>query len=467
MLATGFSTGVRVNKLDTLWLTEAISLRERDTGPLDDNEANRVARQEGGDFAQRWQARALWLARRDGLVTALTHWKQGARLGAIALAILALLSGAGMAATAFADAPRPINVFWAVGSLLGLNLIMLALWFLGLLLGGGHGAWLGRLWLGLSQRLARDAKSAHLGASLVTLLHRHGLNRWLMGAAVHAFWTLCMLATLLTLLLMFAARRYDFAWETTLLHSQAFIALTVHLGTLPAWLGFPVPDAALVQASGNGPAALEGARQAWAGWLVGVVACYGLLPRALLALGCWLRWRLGLRRLRPALDTPQAQRLRERLIPSAEPLGAKDLPAEPAWGMVASAQGSQGHGAVMAAIELDSDQPWPPMTSPHIRDAGILDDRASRHRLLEALASHPAERLLLACDPRRSPDRGTQALLAELSRNARETRVWLLPLPSGVADDPARLEAWRGALEQLALKAEVGFPQHWLEQAHG
>lgn len=456
-----------MNKLDTLWLTEAISLRERDTGPLDDSEANRLARQEGGDFAQRWQARALWLARRDGLPAALAHWKQGARLGAILLAMLALLSGAGMAAAAFADAPQPINVFWAVGSLLGLNLTMLMLWLLGLLLGGGHGAWLGRLWLSLTQRLARDAKSAHLGAALVTLLHRHRLNRWLMGAAVHGFWALCMLATLATLLLMFAARRYDFVWETTLLPSQAFIALTVHLGALPAWLGFPVPDAALVQASGNGPASVEGARQAWAGWLVGVVVCYGLLPRALLTSGCWILWRLGLTRLQPALDTPEAQLLRERLIPSAEPLGAKDLPAEPAWGMSASALEINGHGAVMAAIELDSDLPWPPLTSPHIGDAGVLDDRASRHRLLEALAQHPAERLLLACDPRRSPDRGTQALLAELSRHARETRVWLLPSPSRSADDPARLDAWRDALTQLGLAVEVEFPLPWLEDTHG
>jgi Protein of unknown function (DUF2868) len=467
MLAAGFITGVRVNTLDIFWLTEAISLRERDAGPLDDSEANRVARQEGGDFAQRWQARALWLARRDGLVAALEHWKRGARLGGMALALLSLVTGAGMAATAFAGAPRPINVFWAVGSLLGLNLLMLVSWFLGLLLGGDHGAWLGRLWLGLTQRLARDAKSAHLGAALVTLLHRHGLNRWLLGAAVHAFWTLCMLATLATLLLMFAARRYDFVWETTLLHSQAFIALTVHLGALPAWLGFPVPDAALVQASGNGPAALEGARQAWAGWLVGVVTCYGLLPRALLTLGCWSLWRLGVTRLQPALDTPQALLLRERLIPSAEALGASDHPAEPAWGPVASPLGGNGHGAVMAAIELDSDQPWPPLTSPYIRDAGMLDDRASRHSLLEALADRPAERLLLACDPRRSPDRGTQALLAELSRNAGETRVWLLPSPSGEANDPARLEAWRDALTQLGLPVEVAFPQGWLEHTHG
>jgi hypothetical protein len=455
-----------VNKLDTLWLTEAISLRERDTGPLEDSEANRQARQGGGDFALRWEARALWLARRDGLVAALAHWKQGARLGLIALAVLALLSGAGMAATALAGAPSPVNVFWATGSLLGLNLLLLAGWLLGLVSGGNHGPWLGRLWLGLTQRLARDAKAAHLGTALISLLHRHRLNRWLLGATVNGLWTLCMLTTLATLLLMFATRRYDFVWETTLLDSHTFVALTVYLGKLPGWLGFPVPDAALIQASGNGPASLEGARQAWAGWLVGVLTCYGVLPRAIVASACWLRWRHGVARLQADLDSPGATALRERLMPSAEQLGASDLPAAPAWTPSVASQAPLGNGAVMVGIELDSDLPWPPAAGTRVSDAGLLDDRASRQRLLDTLAAQPPQRLLLACDPRRSPDRGTQALLAELSRNAGETRVWLMPPPPGETLDPARLQVWHQALEHLALVHDTVFPMAWLEPEH-
>jgi hypothetical protein len=466
MLAVRMITGARVNKLDTLWLAEAISLRERQAGPLEDSEANRQARQAGGDFTQRMQVRALWLARRDGLVEALSHWKQGARLALITLCVLALASGAGMAATALAGSPQAINVFWATGSLLGLNLLLLAGWLIGLVGGGDHGPWLGRLWLSLGKRLARDAKAADLGAALVVLLHRHKLNRWLFGAAVNGLWTLCLLTSLVTLLLMFATRRYDFVWETTLLHSDTFVALTLYLGKLPGWLGFPVPGDALIRASGDGPASLDGARQAWAGWLVGVLLCYGVLPRALLGIGCWLRWRHGARQLRSDLNTPEANALRERLMPSSERLGASDLPAEPGWAAPLPAQATLGTGVVMAGIELDDDQPWPPAPCQGVSDAGILDDRLSRQRLLEALAARPAERLLLVCDARRSPDRGTQALLAELSRNAAQTRVWLMPPPPGHIPDPARLGAWQAALETLQLPQEAAFPLAWLEHDH-
>ena len=59
--------------LERLWLCEAIRLREAQGQRLDDREANRHARAAGGDLTQRIQTRALWLARRDGLLEALQH----------------------------------------------------------------------------------------------------------------------------------------------------------------------------------------------------------------------------------------------------------------------------------------------------------------------------------------------------------------------------------------------------------
>lgn len=134
--------------LDKRWLTEAVRLREEHAGPLEDQEANRHARQQGGDLAARIEARALLLAERDGMDTALHHWKQGARLALLVLLLMAVLSGAGLAFAALGDGQRPVNVFWALGSLLGLNLLMLLGWAAGLALSGEHGASLGRLWYG-------------------------------------------------------------------------------------------------------------------------------------------------------------------------------------------------------------------------------------------------------------------------------------------------------------------------------
>ena len=167
-----------LNPLHTLWLTETVRLREEHAGPLEDLEANRLARTAGGDLATRIQQRALHLAERDGLTAALTRWLQGARLALVLLAAVAVISGAGLAFAALGNGLTPVNVFWALGSLLGLNLILLISWALGLLFAGEHSASLGRLWLWLSEKLARDAKAAQLAPALLLLLQRQKLNRW-------------------------------------------------------------------------------------------------------------------------------------------------------------------------------------------------------------------------------------------------------------------------------------------------
>lgn len=156
--------------LQNLWLTETIRLREEHAGPLDDLEANRLARAAGNDLPSRIARRALWLAERDGLTAALKHWLQGARLALVLLMIFAVLSGAGLAFAALGQ--TPVNVFWALGSLLGINLILLLSWALGLIFAGEHGATLGCLWLWLSEKFARDAKAAQLAPALLLLLQR-------------------------------------------------------------------------------------------------------------------------------------------------------------------------------------------------------------------------------------------------------------------------------------------------------
>ncbi len=448
-----------VTALDTLWLTEAIRLREEHTGPLDDQEANRRARQQGGDLTARIQHRATWLAERDGLLPALRHWKQGARLSVMLLAVLVIISGAGLAFAALGTGP--VNVFWALGSLLGLNWILLLSWACGLLLAGEHGASLGRLWMWLSARLARDANAVHLGPALVLLLQRRRLNRWLLGALVNGLWLLALTSALVILLLLLATRRYGFVWETTILGPDTFIAMTRGLGTLPALLGFSVPDVDTIRASGDSALAIDGARQAWAGWLVGVLLVFGIVPRLLLAVGCWVRWRLGRRQLQ--LDLSLYGDLRERLMPSSERLGVNDS-APAALHEVASPQAAtQADGALLVGLELDDQQPWPPHLPATVADGGILDSRESRRRLLDQLARYPAARLAIACDPRRSPDRGSLGLIAELARSAANTRIWLLPAPAGQQLDAHRLADWQQALAALGLDVVNALPLTWLE----
>ena len=450
--------------LQNLWLTETVRLREEHAGPLDDLEANRLARAAGGDLPSRIQRRALWLAERDGLTTALKHWLQGARLALVLLMILAMLSGAGLAFAALGQ--TPVNVFWALGSLLGLNLILLLSWALGLIFAGEHGATLGRLWLWLSEKLARDAKAAQLAPALLLMLQRKKLNRWALGALVNGLWLLVMLSALVLLLTLMATRRYGFVWETTILSADTFIHVTQALGHLPSLLGFNVPTVDMIRASGDGALDIESARQAWATWLVGVLVVYGVLPRLILALLCFWRWNSGKAALRLDLNLPGYAQLRERLMPSSERLGVND-PEPPQMHRVESGVSEHAsEGALLVAIELDEQRPWPPALPKNVSNAGILDSRESRHKLLEQLSRFPPARLAIACDPQRSPDRGSLALIAELARSAGETRVWLLRPPPGAALDAERLGDWHIALQQLELEFADSAPLNWLETGH-
>jgi hypothetical protein len=452
--------------LQRLWLSEAIRLREEQAGPLEDGEANRRARAAGGNLAARIQARALLLAQRDGLLLALRHWLQGARLALVTLSLLALLSGTGLALAALGDGQRPVNVFWALGSLLGLDLLLLLGWALGLLLAGDNASALGRMWLWLSDKLARDARAAQLGPALLLLLQRARLGRWGLGVLVHGLWLLALLAALLSLLALLATRRYGFVWESTILGGDTFITLTQALGALPALLGFSQPDAELIRASGAGALTSEAARHGWAAWLLGVLLVYGLLPRLLLMLLCLWRWRRGSARLTLDTGRPGYDLLRERLLPSSERLGVCDAAPTPATRAPATPgrQGSQG--ALLVAVELDERRPWPPSLPTSVGDAGVIDSREQRQRLLEQLSRFPPARLLVACDPRRSPDRGSLALLGELARSAGATRIWLLPAPPGEALDAARLADWHDALDQLQLPHGDAAPLTWLETGH-
>ena len=104
-----------------------------------------------------------------------------------------------------------------------------------------------------------------------------------------------------------------------------------------------------------------------------------------------------------------------------------------------------------------------------IQIAGRLDTREERRRILDALADAAASRLLIACDARQTPDRGTLTLIAELAAHAQQTRVWLL-LPAH-EDGPARA-LWRAQLAALGLPAQAVLAASanaldWLETGHG
>ncbi|MCK9534079.1 MAG: DUF2868 domain-containing protein [Pseudomonas sp.] len=449
-----------LSPLQTLWLCETVRLREEQTGLLEDSEACRTARATPGSLAQRLQVRGLFLAQRDGLVSAMQHWLQGARLAVWLLIISAIVSGIILAKTALSGAPQTINIFWALAGLIGLNLLSLLLWCFSMVFSRQANSPLSQVWLWLSNKLARDAKAAQLAPALLVLLQRHHLLRWGLGRLLHGWWLLTLSSALLSLVALLATRRYGFVWESTIVASDSFVLLVNSLGRPAAWLGFAVPDSDLIRSSGMSPLATEQARHIWASWLLGTLLIYGILPRLLCSMLCEWRWRRGIKRLELDPSDPLWQVFQQRVQPSSERLGIIDAAPDK---LPSSAIGSQlsGQAALLLAIELDDSISWPPEHPATVLDAGIIDSREQRQQILEQLTANPPARLLIACNPQRSADRGTLHLIAELSRTAAQTRMWLLPTEATVE----RLNDWQEQLDKLKLTHSRSAPWAWLE--HG
>ena len=446
--------------LQTLWLCEAVRLREEQTGLLEDNEACRKARSTQGALAQRLTVRGLFLAKRDGLVSAMQHWLQGAKLALWLLILSALISGVILAKTALSGAPLAVNIFWALAGLLGLNLLSLIAWFFSLIFSAQTSSPLSQAWLWLSNKLARDAKAAQLAPALLVLLQRHHLLRWGLGRLLHGWWLMTLTTALISLVALLATRRYGFVWESTIVASDSFVMLVNSLGTPATWFGFALPDADLIRNSGIQALENEHARHIWASWLLGMLLIYGIAPRLACALFCEWRWRRGVQRLQLNADDPVWQSLHERVQPNSERLGIMDAaPSE----LPRSVAGSQltGNTAVLLAIELDESINWPPELPAAVLNAGIIDTREQRRMILEQLSASPPVRLLIACNPQRSADRGTLHLIAELSRTATQTRVWLLP----TSNNDERLNNWQEQLDGLNIPHSLSAPWVWLE--HG
>lgn len=442
-----------------LWLCETVRLREEQTGLLEDREACRKARAIQGSLAERLQARGLFLAQRDGLFTALQHWLQGAKLAFWLLIISALVSGFILSKTALSGPPLAINIFWALAGLIGLNLLSLLAWCISMLLSKQSNSPLSHIWLWLSNKLARDAHAAQLAPALMVLLQRHALLRWGLGRLLHGWWLVTLSSALLSLIVLLATRRYGFVWESTIVASESFVWLVQRLGTPAAWLGFAVPSSELIQQSGLHALENEHARQVWASWLLGMLLSYGIIPRLLCSILCEWRWRRGIQHLHLDANDPVWHIYQARVQPSSERLGVID-PAPHSLPSTSSGAQLTGKAAVLLAIELDDSIDWPPQLPADVEHAGIIDTREQRRSILEQLSSTPPARLLIACNPQRSADRGTLHLIAELSRCAQHTRVWLL---SNETVDEQRLAHWQEQLDALKLTHSRSAPWAWLE----
>src|SRR5690606_7205235 len=125
-----------LSPLEARWLAEVVRRHEDRNGLLEDSAALLAARVAPPELDERILRRADVLGEREGWREAIRRWHGRARLGLLAAAVFALVFGFGAAAGVLGDGSRPVNVVWALGGLLGVHLVSLLLWLLGMLLAG-------------------------------------------------------------------------------------------------------------------------------------------------------------------------------------------------------------------------------------------------------------------------------------------------------------------------------------------
>ncbi len=445
-------------------IARAVQLIEED-GPLEDGQAMRQAFAAQRDGAGRVLERAHLLGQRLGLEREWLRWRQ---LGAGVLCVLALLvvfSAWGLARVVLGEA-REINVVAAFIALLGLHGLTLLLWCASLVLpwpsaGGALGRW--ALQLTARLPLDRGPHAVQLARATSDVLGRARLSSWAFGGISHSIWSLSFVLLLAALVLGFSLRAYRLTWETTILTPDFFVQFVRSTGWLPQWLGFAVPDAATLLRPELAGAA---AQRAWAWWLLGCVAVYGLLLRLLCALWCWVMWRRGQARLVLDEADPGVRRLLARFeaMEPAQVVDVEHASEGPTRALVRT--GPETAERLLLGFELPPESTWPPIPlAAGLQAQRIEGTQQERAAVLQALAAAPPHKLLIACHAPSSPDRGTERFVREACGLAGACGLLL----TGARQD-ADLARWRDWLQRTGLTQTQAHtePQAalaWLEAA--
>lgn len=443
-----------MSEFNKRWLADAVRRGRADTR---DDAAENHARSLTGDAEQRILAWAAFIAVRDGLDERLRRWRQSAAWILLALLLIAVLTGFTAALAVLGDSGSPVNVIWALGSLLGINLLLLLIWLLSFSV-NAQGSSLGRLWYAITvafqKRFKNDGTAAAITQAFNTLMAQAGLSRWWLSVVSHLSWLCIMLGVLAGLMLALALRSYQFVWETTILPASVFITIVEILGALPGLLGFVTPSADAIAGSGSTTeAAMAGqsdlARRAWASWLTGCVLVYGILPRLVLSVACWLRLVMGLRKIRLQANSLAWVSLASRLAPDSEKGGVTDpAPASPPAFRRRARKGNTGDARLLVGLEIASDLPWPPPGLADRVQTHLVDSRQQREYVLEQLSLDPPQKLLLACSAAQSPDRGSLHWLAEAASQTSTVAVWLMGAGQASAE---RIAIWRQLLLEMGI----------------
>lgn len=453
-------------KDETMWLVEATRYLEEAQAVVDETAALAKARKTDAAIEKKIAVRAENLSSATVLKAERLALKRLVKFCVLAAILVFFISGAFAARAGFAVKDGNfVNIYWLLISLLGVHIIGLVLWAGGLIFGSGGllGHWVSDSISFLARRLKAGPVRLAAVRAMMKRNMRGKSGLWYSSALSHSLWAAYLLGACFAIFLSLATQRYVFIWETTILSSQDYQALTHVLSLLPQALRIPMPDASIVQASewpvANG--ALGDAHLLWSNFLFAVVVLYGLLPRLFLYMLSLFMGRVQKARLKLDLNRP----LYARLIPLIHPVVTETHIVDGDDEPVPETPVAQAHTDIpameperVALLGWELDEPgggWPPKGFGGL-DLGLCEERQQLNTLLTK--AKQAGRLVVVMSARPSPDRGVRAVLAEIVTQMGQERVFVLMIDapllaekSGDSVAQARLGDWLSAAYQAGV----------------
>lgn len=373
------------------------------------------------------------------------------------IALLACIAGALTSIKALSNAGTELNIFWALGVLLGLSWLSLLLWLLALLFQRSQPGLLAPLFSKALERIfpMKKKPSPTQAVDRVWLAH-HFLSAsgpMRLGWLTHFAWSSYLFGGVLGLLLLFTTRQFNFVWESTLLGGDSFVTLVQWLSPPLDAIGIRVPNAQEISASGRDFQVSDPAdvRKLWAIFIMGCVLVYGLLPRLLLMVLCrvW-EWRVQQRDVLN-LNQPYYIRLQREFWPK----GSEAKVVDHDW-----YQDEAGKTSGSKPMNLPSEGYWvglelamPLALPPQIQQTEALInivDEASMQLACQQLKGLK-QPIFLLVDGRKSADRGLQRIVLHLVEQVGREQFWIRPYPTPTE---AKRQSWLQVAARAGLTPE-------------
>lgn len=428
------------SRFRSIWMAELVRRYELQNGFQRADAIDHQARQLP-TMEQRVFKRAELLAARLGLVHQLRLWDHFRRLIAILLSIFAVL-GALALVRGTLSVTQPISLSYALMMLLGLHVILFALWCASLVVKDSFG-WVGRVSLWCLEHIGQRQYNQQFNNTLLTIANQYRLTKPAGAVLTHGYWTLFMLMVWFVLFFHLSTNAYTFTWATTIWPAESLQTWVSVLNFIPSMFGVDAPS---VAALWDTPAVGE---QMNAGrWLLACVVVYGVIWRALALVGSLIVVLRRVAAMKVDLTLPGYAPVIRKLTPSAatELVDAdSDVAGMDDW---QEREPKPGVGQLVVSLDHEQDKQWLQQHQHENWYGGVIARSDDRQKLLQRLDHAPVAKLLVRINTQLSPDRAALRFLQRLQQYCTDVEAQLI-----VSDkaDEQRVTHWQQGLTEEGI----------------